>query len=266
MLLAGLLVGVALGLLVAPVMAGGSVGPAAQQCPVSVQSIKEKGRLVMATSADWPPYEYVEGGQVVGIDVEIARAIAERLGVRLEVRDMKFAGLIEAVRRGEVDVVLADMAITPERERVVLFSIPYQVDPSTVIASAASPIHSVEDLRGKKVGVQVGTVQEAWADRTLGNTSQVVRYDKVYPYMVEALRRGDVDAIVVGGMVGKALTQRFTDLKAVATVGVRYSAVAMPPCAQDLKLLVDSVIYDMLQAGKVDAIISRWIERWLYGT
>ncbi len=77
---------------------------------------------MVGTSADWSPYEYVEDGKIVGIDVDIARKIAERLGVGLEVRDMKFSALIEAVKRGDVYVVIADMAITPEREKQVLFS------------------------------------------------------------------------------------------------------------------------------------------------
>ncbi|MEM3995576.1 MAG: ABC transporter substrate-binding protein, partial [Pyrobaculum sp.] len=201
---------------------------------------------------------------VVGIDVDIARKVAESLGVRLEVRDMKFSALIEAVRRGDVDIVLADMAITPEREAQVLFSIPYQVDSSVVIVRKGAAVSSVEDLRGKSIGVQIGTVQEDWAVRTLGNVSKVVRYDKVYPYMVEALRKGDLDAIVVGGVVGRAIIARFPEFEAAFSTGVRYSAAAMPLCAYDLKLAVDKVIYNMLQSGEMDRLIKSWVEKWLY--
>mgnify|MGYP001770628502 CR=1 FL=1 len=234
------------------------------RCPVSIDAIKARGKLVVGTSADWPPYEYIEGGKVVGIDIDIAKKIADSLGVGLEVRDMKFSALIEAVKRGDVDVVLADMAITPERETQVLFSIPYQVDSSVVIAKRGSSVRGVEDLRGRAVGVQVGTVQEDWALRTLGNVSKIVRYDKVYPYMVEALRKGDVDAIVVGGVVGRAIVTRFPEFEIVASTGVRYSAVAMPSCASDLKLQVDRVIYDMLQSGEMERLITSWVEKWLY--
>ncbi len=217
---------------------------------------------MVGTSADWPPYEYVEDGKMVGID--IARKIAERLGVGLEVRDMKFSALIEAVKRGDVDIVIADMAIMPEREKRVLFSIPYQVDSSVVIARRGANIRSIDDLRGKTVGVQVGTVQEDWAVKTLGDYSKIVRYDKVYPYMVEALRKGDLDAIVVGGVVGKAIVSRFPEFEPVYSLGVRCNAVAMPLCAYDLKIEVDAVIYDMLQTGEMERLISAWIEKWLY--
>ncbi|MGC9050143.1 ABC transporter substrate-binding protein [Pyrobaculum sp.] len=260
----GLVLGVIIGVLLAMSILPSQPTAQKPKCPTSVDLIKQRGKLVMGTSADWPPYEYVEGGTVVGIDVDIARRIAQSLGVELEVRDMKFSALIEAVKRGDVDVVLADMAITPDRERQVLFSIPYQVDSSVVIARRGAPIRSVEDLRGKAVGVQVGTVQEDWAVKTLGNFSKIVRYDKVYPYMVEALRKGDLDAIVVGGVVGRAVVKRYPEFEIVMSTGVRYSAVAMPLCAQDLKLEADKVIYGMLQSGEMERLISSWVEKWLY--
>jgi len=265
------IVGLALGLVLGVVLGALANWGAQQQqaapptCPTSVDVIKKRGKLILGTSADWPPYEYVEGGQVVGIDVEIAKRIANALGVQLEIRDMKFSGLIEAVKRGEVDLVLADMAITPEREAQVLFSIPYQVDGSVVITLGSGKIASVDDLRGKAIGVQIGTVQEDWAVKTLGNSSKIVRYDKVYPYMVEALKKGDLDAIVVGGVVGRALVTKFPELRQAFSVGVRYSAAAMPLCAHDLKLAVDKVIYNMLQSGEMERLINSWVEKWLYG-
>ena len=176
----GLLVGVAIGALLMALSAPQQ--PAATQqhqttttlqtCPTSVDAIKKRGKLVVGTSADWPPYEYVDNGKVVGIDIDIAGKIAERLGVGLGVRDMKFSALIEAVKRGDVDIVIADMSITPNREKQVLFSIPYQADSSVVIARRGLQIKSVEDLKGRAIGVQVGTVQEDWAEKTLGNYSK----------------------------------------------------------------------------------------------
>jgi polar amino acid transport system substrate-binding protein len=115
-------VGVLVGILIVAIVAPQHPAAVQQQtCPVFIDTTK-KGKLVVGTSADWSPCEYVEDGKIVGID--IARKIAERLGVDLEVRDMKFSALIEAVKRGYVDIVIADTAITPEREKQVLFSIP----------------------------------------------------------------------------------------------------------------------------------------------
>jgi polar amino acid transport system substrate-binding protein len=102
----GLLVGVAVGALLMALFAAQQPAATQQQttttqqaCPTSVDAVKKRGKLVVGTSADWPPYEYVENGKVVGIDIDIARRIAEGLGVSLEVCDMKFSALIEAVKR-----------------------------------------------------------------------------------------------------------------------------------------------------------------------
>jgi ABC-type amino acid transport substrate-binding protein len=138
------------------------------------------------------------------------------------------------------------------------------VDSSVVIARRGANIRSIDGLRGKTVGIQVGTVREDWAVRTLGDYSKIVRYDKVYPYMVETLRKGDLDAIVVGGVVGRAIVSRFPEFELVYSFGVCYSAVAMPLCAYDLKIEVDAVIYNMLQTGEMERLISGWIEKWLY--
>jgi ABC-type amino acid transport substrate-binding protein len=159
----GVLVSISIVAIVAPQQ------PAAvqqQTCPVSVDTTK-KGKLVVDASADWPPYEYVEDGKMVGID--IARKIAERLGVDLEVRDMKFSALIEAVKRGYVDIVIANMTITSEREKSS--TLLYTVD-SSVVRRAAN-IRSIDDLRGKTTGAQVGTVQEDWAEKLWATTPRL---------------------------------------------------------------------------------------------
>ena len=114
------------------------------------------------------------------------------------------------------------------------------------------------------MGVRVGAVQGDWAVKTLGDYSKIVRYDKVYPYMVEALRKGDPDVIVEGGEVGRAIVKRYPEFEQVYSVGVRYSAVAMPICASDLKIEIDSVIYNMLQSGEMEKLINSWVEKWLY--
>ncbi|MFN7105465.1 MAG: ABC transporter substrate-binding protein [Pyrobaculum sp.] len=259
----GLVVGLAFGFFVGSFSTAPTQKATAQACPTSLYVIKKRGVLAVGTSADWPPYEYIEHGQIVGIDIDIVRKIADSLGVRLEIRDMKFAGLIEAVKKGDVDLIIAEISITPERETQVLFSIPYQVNPSAVVTTATAQIKTVENLKGKTIGVQLGTVQEEWAMKTLGNYSKIVSFDRVYPYMVEALKKGDLDAIVVGEVVARVITSRNPELKIVFTVVPRYSAIAMPLCAYDLKLAVDRIVYDMLQTGEIEHIINRWVEKWL---
>lgn len=238
------------------------------QCPVSVDVIKKRGKLILGTDATWPPWEWVMGDKIVGWDIDIAREIANALGVQLEIRDMRFAGLLEAVRKGDVDLAISAITWTSEREKVLEFSMPYYLESIVVVTKATrNDINKVEDLYGKTVGVQIGTTHEEWAAANLEkpNKANVRRYDKVYPYMVEVLRRGDVDAIILDRSIATALVKKFPDLKIAFELpgSAGYISVAMPKCAQDLKLVVDQVIENLMQTGKLDEIFQRNFEQFL---
>jgi len=238
------------------------------QCPVSVDVIKKRGKLILGTDATWPPWEYVVGDKIVGWDIDIAREIANALGVQLEIRDMRFAGLLEAVRKGDVDLAISAITWTSEREKVLEFSMPYYLESIVVVTKATrTDINKVEDLYGKTVGVQIGTTHEEWAAANLEkpNKANVRRYDKVYPYMVEVLRMGDVDAIILDRSIATALIKKFPDLKIAFELpgSAGYISVAMPKCAQDLKLVVDQVIENLTQTGKLDEIFQRNFEQFL---
>ena len=238
------------------------------QCPVSVDVIKKRGKLILGTDATWPPWEYVVGDKIVGWDIDIAREIANALGVQLEIRDMRFAGLLEAVRKGDVDLAISAITWTSEREKVLEFSMPYYLESIVVVTKAArTDINKVEDLYGKTVGVQIGTTHEEWATENLEKPGKanVRRYDKVYPYMVEVLRRGDVDAIILDRSIATALVKKFPDLKIAFELpgSAGYISVAMPKCAQDLKLVVDQVIENLMQTGKLDEMFQRNFEQFL---
>jgi len=279
-LVVGLLLGYLLGVYTAPqattpqapaqaaTTATATAPSTASQCPVSVDVIKKRGKLIVGTDATWPPWEWVRGIEIVGWDIDIAREIARALGVQLEVRDMRFAGLLEAVRKGDVDLALSAITWTSEREKVLEFSMPYYLESVVVVTLAKrTDINRVEDLYGKAVGVQIGTTHEEWAAENLEKPGKaaVRRYDKVYPYMVEVLRRGDVDAIILDRSIATALVRKFPDLKIAfeipGTAG--YISAAMPKCAQDLKLVVDQVIEDLMQTGKLDEIFQRNFELFL---
>lgn len=234
-----------------------------------VDSIKARGVLIVGTSADWPPFEYVDkNGNIVGIDIEIAKRIAQELGVRLEIKDMKFAALIEAVQKGTLDIVLADMTPTAERGKVVDFSIPYYFSKGNaivVLKDEHRSIQKVEDLYGKKIGVQLGTIQEDWARTALGGLSEITTYDRVYPEMFMALKRGDIDVMVLGDTVAGALCKKLPELVVAfyAGGGRIGAAVALPQGAYDLKYVVNKVIEQMLESGEMEKIFESEILKWL---
>lgn len=235
--------------------------------PKLVEKIKARGKLIVGTSADWPPFEYIdEKGEVVGIDIEIAKRIAAELGVELEIKDMKFAALIEALKNGLVDIVIADMTPTPEREQVVDFSIPYYFSKgNALITLKGKEVTSINDLKGKKVGVQLGTIQQEWAQENLKDIATIVTYDKVYPEMIMALKRGDISAIIVGDIIGNVLIKKDPELTIAMYVGGEQvgGAVALPQGAEDLKYIVNKVIDKLMTSGELRKIFEDQISKWL---
>lgn len=168
---------------------------------VAVDKIKKAGKLVLGTSADYPPYEFhksVNGkDEIVGFDIEIAKEIAKDLGVTLEVKDIKFDGLLAALDQGNVDLVLAGMSPTDERKKSVDFSkVYYQSKQSLVIRAAdKDKIKSADDMNGKKIGVQKGAIQEEIAQKQFSKATPVA-LGKISD-LVLALKSNRVDAAII---------------------------------------------------------------------
>lgn len=237
--------------------------------PHYVDVIKKRGKLIVGTSADWPPFEYIdEKGNFAGIDIRIAQKIAEALGVELEVKDLKFAALIESLKNGQVDMIIADITPTSKRELQIDFSIPYYFSKGHAVVTLKNKgISTVKDLEGKKIGVQLGTIQQDWAEENIGNKAEILTYDRVYPEMVMVLKRGDIDVIIIGDTIASVLTEKDPDIVIAfyagsATVG---GAVGLPQGAEDLKFEVNKVLENLIESGEMKKIFSEEISKWLGG-
>ncbi len=272
-LVAGLVVGLLAGVLAAPLLKPGTGASTSSLPPVCVgygllDKIKKRGKLIVGTSADWPPYEYVTpDGKFAGIDIELAKKIAEALGVDLEIKDMKFAALFEAVQRGDVDIVIADVAMKPERLQAVDFTIPYRCEGGKAIVVRASdaPSYTGYDwLKGKKIGVQLGTTEQDLARKYFGGKAEIITFDRVYPEMTMALKTGRIDAMIVAPDVAKIIVSKEKDLKIVDKLPFfSCSAVVVPHCAFKLKMEISKVIWELQQSGELEKIIEKEVAKWL---
>jgi polar amino acid transport system substrate-binding protein len=204
-------------------------------------------------------------GEFAGIYIEIAKRIAKSLNVSLQIKDMKFAALFEAVKRGDVDIAIADIAMKPERLQVVDFSIPYRCeDGKAIIVRKGFEYHGYESLYGKRIGVQLGTTEEDLARKFFGNKSEIVAFDRVYPEMTLALKTGKIDAMVTAPDVAKIIVSKEKDLQIVDHLPFfSCSVIVMPHCAYDLKTEVSKVIWNLLQSGELDKIKEQEISRWM---
>ncbi len=220
--------------------------------------------LVMGTNAAFPPYEYYEGDKIVGIDAEIAEAIAEKLGMKLEIKDMEFNSLTTAVSSGSIDIALAGMTVTPEREESVNFTDSYATGIQVIIVKEDSPIASVDDLTGKKIGVQSGTTGDIYCSDTPENggfgEDAVARYDNG-ALAVAALMNGQVDCVVIDNEPAKAFVAANEGLKILDTEYVTENyAAAISKDNPELLEKVNKALAELKAEGKIDEIINKYIK------
>ena len=156
----------------------------------------ETGKLTMATNATFPPYEMTtDSGEIEGIDVDTAKAIAEKLGLELQIDDMDFDAALLSVQQGKADIVMAGVTVTDERKAVMDFSDSYATGIQSIIVPNGSDIASPDDLAGKKIGTQRGTTGYIYCSDDFGDDA-VVAYDDGLT-AVQALKNGQVDAVVI---------------------------------------------------------------------
>jgi ABC-type amino acid transport/signal transduction systems, periplasmic component/domain len=229
----------------------------------AMEKIKKNGKLVIGTSADYPPYEFhksINGkDEIVGFDVEIAKEVAKDLGVQLEIKDMKFDGLLAALDQGNIDIIVAGMNPTEERKKNVDFSKVYYTAVQSVVVRAADKdkIKSVDDLKGKNVGVQKGTTQEDIAKNQLPN-SKAVALPKISD-LVLSLKNNRVDAVVVELPVATSNVNANKDLF-ISDIKVKNevdgSAIAVKKGSTDLLESINKTVDRLTKDKSIDKYVT----------
>ena len=237
-----------------------------------MQQIRESGKLVMYTNAAFPPYEFLgENGEITGVDVEIGKAIAEELGVTLEVNNANFDGIVSAIASGKGDVGIAGITITDERSQRVDFSEPYIESVQYLILSQDSEIQVLEDLASKTVGAQTGTTGYLYLDdqnRDGLMTDQpcnLLAYQTPTDAMV-ALSEGKLDAVVVDQLVAEQLAKsqpNFIAIPLITASGEQVKeecGVAVAKGNEDLLAVINQVIEQMKSDGSIDQYFVEYSE------
>lgn len=218
------------------------------------------GKLVMATNAEFPPYEYKEGDKIVGIDAEIMQAIAEKLGMELVIEDIDFDAIIPSVQSGKADVGAAGMTVTDERLMEVDFSDTYATAKQVVIVKADSGIKSLDDLTGKKIGVQQGTTGDIYASDDYGDEN-VDRYAKGAE-AVEALTQGKVDAVIIDNQPAQVFVSNAAEGELVI-LDEAYADEEYAICVKkgsDLLEKINGALAELKADGTFDKIIAKYIK------
>ena len=217
------------------------------------------GVLRMGTNATFPPYEYVdENNEVAGIDADIAAAIAEKLGMELEITDMAFDSLIPALQSDTIDIVLAGMTVDPERAEQVNFTDSYATGVQVIIVPEGSDIASPDDLEGKNIGVQTGTTGDLYCTDDYGQ--EFVKQFDNGPLAVAALVNGQVDCVVIDNEPAKNYVAANQGLKILDTAYANEEyAAAIAKDNTELFEQVNAAIQELKEDGTIDSIIEKYI-------
>lgn len=213
--------------------------------------------LKMATNAEFPPYEYYDGEEIVGIDVEFAKAIAADMGYKLEIVDMDFGSIISAVQSGKADIAVAAMSVTEEKLQQINFSDTYATASQLIIVPEDSTISSVPDLTGKRIGVQIFTTGDVYAGDIEDAT--IERFNKGYE-AIDALKDGRVDAVVIDSEPAKVFAEENEGLK-IIDEPLTEEEYAVGVAKENTKLLnsINKSIQKLKDSGKLDKIKAKYI-------
>lgn len=217
-----------------------------------------EGVLTMGTNATFPPYEFYDGDTVVGIDAEICQAIAEKLGLTLEIVDMDFNSLVTAVQSGKIDISAAGMTVTEDRLVNVDFTDSYSTGVQVVIVPEDSDIASVDDLAGKLIGVQDATTGHIYCSDDFGEEN-VVAYNSG-AVAVQALKDGKVDCVVIDQEPAKNFVQVNEGLKILETEYVTEDyAIAVAKDNTALKDAINTAMAELKTDGTIQSILDKYI-------
>lgn len=231
----------------------------------SSSSKKNGDTLVMATNATFPPYESVSGDDIVGIDVDIANAIAKKLGKKLKIEDVSFDSIIAGVQNDKYDFGMAGMTVTDERKKNVDFTESYAKAVQVVIVKEDSDIKSIDDISSKnKIGVQQGTTGDIYASDTVENggygEDAVTKYNSG-PDAVQALLSDKVDCVIIDNEPAKAYVAANQGLKILdSSFADEEYAICVKKGNSQLKNDINKALKELKDDGTIDKIVSKYIK------
>lgn len=216
----------------------------------------EKKVIVMGTNAEFPPFEYREGDEVLGFDVEIAKKVAEKLGMELQIEDMMFDGLIPALQAGKIDFIAAGMSVTEERKQNVDFSNGYYEASQVIIVTKDNDtIKGPEDLKNKKIGVQLGTTGDTEAQNIEG--AEVVQFNAGFAAIMD-LQNGKVDAVILDSEPAKNFASQNNQIKILDVELTKEEyAIAVKKGNTELVNAINAVLEE-LKTSEYDRLVQKY--------
>ena len=229
---------------------------------LTVESVQSAGKLVIGTSPDFPPFEFLDAdGNVVGIEIEIMQLICQELGVELEIKQMDFDSVLPGVQTGKFNVGVSGISVTPDREKNTLFTVPYCLAAQAIVVTSARPITCTADLEGKTVSVQTGTTAEEFCM----SNGYTVKAFAANADAETALTVGKVDAWVIDDLTAAEMVAAYNEDHPDAPLVILDEAMTTEPYAfafaiggDDLVERINEILNQLLADGTIAAIFEKY--------
>lgn len=211
----------------------------------------DSNQLIMVTEAGFAPYEFYQNGQIVGVDIEIAKEIAKSMNKELVIKDIAFDSIINEINTGKADFAAAGMSITPERLEEVDFTIEYATSNQVVVVKKGSSLTNINELDGKRISVQLGTVADSYAEENYKN-SEIIRQKK-YLSSSEDVKNGKADCIIMDLLPAKELVKENNDL--VILDGILFTdkyGMAVKKGNTELLEKINNVLKRLMEENKIE--------------
>ena len=217
------------------------------------KEIREKV-FIIGTNAEYPPFEYLENGEIVGLDPDIIEAVFQKLGYKYKWVNMEFGGLISALQTGKIDVVIAGMSITPERAKMVQFTSPYLTSKVAFITNKKNPIKGMDDLENKKYGAELGTTKENTVKKIHGST--VVPFQNNTSALL-ALKNNQIDGIVLDESVANEYVKNNPDLILVGILEGEPKAIALSKNEKEYEKINEALV-ELVNDGTIEKLKEKY--------
>ena len=226
---------------------------------VSGCSFKDDNKLILVTEAGFAPYEFYQNGEIVGVDIDIAKEIAKELGKELVVKDVSFDFLINEVKSGKADFAAAGISITDERKKQVDFTDEYTVSNQVVVVKKDSPITSFDEISNKKIAVQLGTVADLYVSDNYPDATLVQH--KKYLSAVEDVKADKVDCLIMDELPAKEIVKANSGLKIMDGILFqdRYGMIVKKG-NDKLRKQINKVLKRLIDDGTIEKLVLKYSE------
>lgn len=215
---------------------------------------KNKNEIIMVTEAGFAPYEYYENGEIVGVDVAIAKEIAKELGKKLVVKNVDFDSIVSELKSGKADFAAAGMSITEERKKQVDFTIEYATSNQVVVVKKDSSLNDITQLDGKRIAVQLGTVGDSYVTENYKNSE--INRQKKFLVAAEAVKNNKADCIVMDKIPAQQLVSQNPELKILDGILFKDSyGMAVKKGNTELLDTMNTVLQRLIDEGKIEEYI-----------